>query len=152
MKLTTKAGINKLAKEYSGLDYATAQEKFKKRIGLILSFVSINDLKILEQANIDFVSDAAKVALKARNVEVAFAELAEKTMIEPSTPDTFLEEEIAPSAVILAQVVEKNRDGNETTTYELASLVNRLAYSELSSEQIAQRFSAAFGDVLIRKD
>ena len=57
------------------------------------------------------------------------------------------------SAIMLAsnrKVVEKTRNGDETTTYELASMVNRLAFSELSQEEIAKRFSKAFGDVLIR--
>ena len=80
-------------------------------------------------------------------------EKAENDAIVPSTIDIFNEEDngnIAPAGVILAQVVEKSRNGNDVTTYELASVVNRLAFTELSEEEIARRFSKAFEDVLIR--
>lgn len=146
----TKAQLNKLAKEYKGLKFDTAPEKYKNRILVLMKFYSLDLIKQLASMDIDFVSDAAKAVLKEKNIEVAFAELANSAII-PTTPDTFHDETpIAPAGVILAQVVEKTRNGDETTTYELASMVNRLAYSELSQEEIAKRFSKAFGDVLIR--
>ncbi len=59
---------------------------------------------------------------------------------------------VAPSAVILASTVEKARNGDSFTTSELSPLVKRLAFSELSSAEIADRFTKAFGDVLFSKD
>lgn len=63
-----------------------------------------------------------------------------------------VKEVVAPAGVILAHTVQKVREGEQFTTYELASLVKRLAYSELEEAEIARRFTKAFEDVLIRND
>ncbi len=60
--------------------------------------------------------------------------------------------EVAPSAVILASTVEKARNGESFTTSELSAVIKRLAFTELSADEIADRFTKAFGDVLISKD
>lgn len=156
MSRLTKKNLDALTKAYKGLSYAHASEKQKQRINFLLTYYDVYQLQELVAADIDFVSDAARAVLKTKNIEVAFAELQSKMEVEalqPSSPDTFHEAaKIAPAGVILAQVVEKNRNGDETTTYELASMVKRLAFSELSAAEIASRFSAAFQDVLIRED
>lgn len=63
-----------------------------------------------------------------------------------------VKEVVAPAGVILAHTVQKVREGEQFTTYELASLVKRLAYSELEEAEIARRFTKAFEDVLIKND
>lgn len=70
------------------------------------------------------------------------SELASKT---PTTP-------VAPSAFLLAHTVRKVRNGEQVTTAELASVVNRLAHSPLSENEIADRFTDAFADVLISQE
>ena len=59
---------------------------------------------------------------------------------------------VAPSAFLLAHTVRKVRSGEQITTAELASLVNRLAHSPLSENEIADRFTDAFADVLITQE
>lgn len=59
---------------------------------------------------------------------------------------------VAPSAVLLAHTVQKVRDGQQFTTYELASVVNRLAYSPLSEAEIASRMTEAFSDVFFEQE
>lgn len=56
--------------------------------------------------------------------------------------------DVIPSAVLLASTVEKHRNGDTVTTFELASVIKRLAHTTLSSDDIADRFTKAFGDVL----
>lgn len=63
-----------------------------------------------------------------------------------------VKEVVAPAGVILAHTVQKVREGEQFTTYELASVVKRLAYSELEEAEIARRFTKAFEDVLIKND
>jgi len=59
---------------------------------------------------------------------------------------------VAPSAVILAATIEKARLGNSVTTYELLPLINRLAHADLSVDEIADRFTEAFGDILLPQE
>lgn len=59
---------------------------------------------------------------------------------------------VAASAVLLASTVEKVRQGNALTTYELAPMINRLAYANLSADEIADRFTKAFADVLLPQE
>jgi hypothetical protein len=80
----------------------------------------------------------------------ALDKLAELAHGKSEVEDTITQ--VAPSAVILASTVEKARNGDSFTTSELSPLVKRLAFSELSSAEIADRFTKAFGDVLFSKD
>lgn len=95
--------------------------------------------------------NTAKTALsdainKASHMDTNLAAL--KTLMIDASEEEVVTPEIAPSGVLLATTVEKARHGDALTTFELAPLVKRLAFSDLSQEEIAKRFTKAFSDVL----
>ncbi|QIG74771.1 hypothetical protein EVC12_136 [Rhizobium phage RHph_I42] len=97
--------------------------------------------------------NAAKDALaqainKASQMDTASLTPLKALMVEASEDEANTAPEIAPSGVLLATTVEKARHGDSLTTFELAPVIKRLAFSDLSQEEIAKRFTAAFSDVL----
>ncbi len=142
-----------LKKEFANIGTVDPALPTYKRMIALLNLMSQPQLKQIAKANIKFVSLLAENRIKRPKppVEKASMDIFAKLEELASKKEPPLDA-VAPSAVLLAHTVEKIRNGDQYTTFELSSLLKRLAFSELSSIEIADRFTNAYRDVLFEQE